>query len=82
MSISTSLEIISFESAAAWETWLARHHAASSGIWLRFYKKGSGVVSVTHDEALDEALCYGWIDGQLQKHDDKSWLQKFTPRRP
>jgi uncharacterized protein YdeI (YjbR/CyaY-like superfamily) len=74
-------EIISFESATAWESWLAENHAVSAGVWLRFFKKGSDVDSVTHDQALDEALCYGWIDGQIQKHDDKSWLQKFTPRR-
>jgi len=64
-----------------WESWLAENHAVSAGVWLRFFKKGSDVDSVTHDQALDEALCYGWIDGQIQKHDDKSWLQKFTPRR-
>lgn len=48
---------------------------------MRFYKKNSGKISITHNEALDEALCYGWIDGQLKKYDDQSWLQKFTPRR-
>jgi uncharacterized protein YdeI (YjbR/CyaY-like superfamily) len=50
-------------------------------VWLRFFKKASGVVAVSHAEALEEALCYGWIDGQLKKHDDVSWLHKFTPRR-
>jgi uncharacterized protein YdeI (YjbR/CyaY-like superfamily) len=75
-------EIIAFPSAKEWERWLAKTHASSSGIWLRFFKKGSGVGSVTHAEALDAALCYGWIDGQLKKHDEKSWLRKFTPRRP
>ncbi|MGB6874462.1 MAG: YdeI/OmpD-associated family protein [Candidatus Acidiferrales bacterium] len=74
-------EIISFSSADKWEHWLDKHHATSDGIWLRFFKKDSGVASVTHAEALDEALCYGWIDGQLQKCDDRSWLQKFTLRR-
>jgi uncharacterized protein YdeI (YjbR/CyaY-like superfamily) len=72
--------IIAFKSAAKWEAWLAKNHALSNGIWLRFFKKDSGVASVTHDEALDKALCYGWIDGQLQKYDGQSWLQKFTPR--
>lgn len=76
-----TFEVISFDSAKTWEAWLAEHHAASAGVWLRFFKKSSGIGSVTHDEALDEALCYGWIDGQIQKHDDKSWRQKFTPRR-
>lgn len=71
----------SFPSLKEWARWLAKHHAGSSGIWLRFFKKDSGITSVTYDEALDEALCYGWIDGQLQKYDENSWLRKFTPRR-
>ena len=73
--------IKSFDSQAAWERWLAVNHTRSDGIWLRFHKKASGKRSVTHAEALDEALCYGWIDGQLKAHDDESWLHKFTPRR-
>lgn len=77
-----NLPILSFNSAAAWDAWLERNHAESHGIWLRFFKKNSGITTMTHAEALDEALCYGWIDGQLQKFDEKSWLQKFTPRRP
>ncbi len=75
------VQTLSFGSAAGWQKWLAKHHGNSDGIWLRFFKKDSGVATVTHAEALDEALCYGWIDGQLQKLDAKSWLQKFTPRR-
>jgi uncharacterized protein YdeI (YjbR/CyaY-like superfamily) len=51
-------------------------------VWLRLFKKGSGVASVTHAEALAAALCYGWIDGQLKRHDEESWLRKFTSRRP
>jgi uncharacterized protein YdeI (YjbR/CyaY-like superfamily) len=70
-----------FESANDWEDWLARNHLGREGIWLRFFKKGSGISTVSYAEALDEALCYGWIDGQLKKFDDKSYLQKFTPRR-
>lgn len=73
---------MSFASAEKWERWLAKHHCDPHGIWLRFFKKNSGVATVTHAEALDEAPCYGWIDGQLQKCDEQSWLQKFTPRRP
>ncbi len=76
------LPIISFKSPKEWANWLDKNHAKSSGIWLRLFKKGSGVATVTYAEALDEALCYGWIDGQLDKYDDKSWLRKFTPRRP
>jgi len=75
-------EIIAFPSAKDWERWLAKTHASSRGVWLRLFKKGSGVASVTYTEALAAALCYGWIDGQLKKHDEESWLRKFTPRRP
>jgi uncharacterized protein YdeI (YjbR/CyaY-like superfamily) len=76
------LPIMGFESQKSWEAWLARNQGKSSGIWLRFFKKDSGVSTVSYPEALDIALCYGWIDGQLAKHDEKSWLRKFTPRRP
>jgi uncharacterized protein YdeI (YjbR/CyaY-like superfamily) len=75
-------KIAAFESAREFEQWLAKNHAESTGIWLRFFKKNSSVVSVSYDEALDAAICFGWIDGQLKKHDEKSWLRKFTPRRP
>ena len=75
-------EIAAFESAREFERWLAKNHAESTGIWLRFFKKNSSVLSVSYDEALDVAICFGWIDGQLRKYDEKSWLRKFTPRRP
>src|SRR5258708_22420794 len=75
------IENIAFPSATAWERWLARNHSSSRGIWLLFFKNGSGTASVTHAEALSAALCHGWIDGQIKKHDDKSWLRKFSPRR-
>ena len=75
-------EILSFASLREWERWLAKNQGRSEGIWLRFFKKGSGIASVTYDEALDGALCYGWIDGQLKPYDAQSWLRKFTPRRP
>jgi uncharacterized protein YdeI (YjbR/CyaY-like superfamily) len=78
----TDLQIISFKFPKDWASWLAKNHATSRGIWLRLFKKDSGVASVTYAEALDEALCYGWIDGQLEEYDEKSWLRKFTPRRP
>ncbi len=76
-----NLHIISFESPSEWADWLAANHTQPTGIWLRFFKKGSGVTSITYAEALQEALCYGWIDGQANKYDEQSWLQKFTPRR-
>lgn len=78
----TDVPILSFKSQRDWANWLAKQHAASNGIWLRFFKKDSGVASVTYAEALDEALCYGWIDGRLDPYDEKSWLRRFTPRRP
>ena len=73
--------VISFESGDAWEAWLAEHHATSPGLWLKFAKKGSGIATVSYSEALDVALCYGWIDGQKGKFDGDYWLQRFTPRR-
>ena len=78
----STYQVQAFSSAAAWRSWLAKQHARSSGIWLRLYKKGSGKKTVTYAEALDEALCFGWIDGQKDKYDAESFLQKFTPRRP
>lgn len=75
-------QILPFASPKEWERWLAKHRDLSVGIWLRFYKKDSGVASVSYDQALEAALSYGWIDGQLKSYDAKSWLRKFTPRRP
>lgn len=69
-------------SAAAWERWLQGHHAAAAGVWLRMAKKDSGIPSVNHADALELALCYGWIDGQRKAQDDKHFLQRFTPRTP
>ncbi|MGZ4601290.1 MAG: YdeI/OmpD-associated family protein [Oryzihumus sp.] len=76
------MEIVSFESAEAFETWLSDHHATSAGIWLKLRKKGAGIVALDYAQALDVALCYGWIDGQKGKFDDQHWLQRFTPRTP
>jgi len=76
-----SYEIKEFNSQSAFRTWLTAHHEDYDGIWLRIYKKASNVVSVTYAEALDEALCFGWIDGQKKSYDELSFLQKFTPRR-
>ena len=70
-----------FKSPAAFRDWLDTNHNKSTGLWMRIFKKTSGKTSVTYREALDEALCYGWIDGQKKTHDEHSWLQKFTPRR-
>lgn len=74
-------EIIAFESSALWRGWLQGNHDTVDGAWVRIYKKGSNLPTVTYAEALDEALCYGWIDGQKKRYDEASFLQKFTPRR-
>src|SRR5580700_8046562 len=75
-------EILSFRSPSEFRKWLAGNHRQSDGICLRIFKKGSGEPTVTYSEALDEALCFGWIDGLKQSHDEVSWRQRFTPRRP
>ncbi len=75
-------ESISFAHARAWAEWLATHHASSRGTWLKIAKKGSLVASITYAEALEVALCWGWIDGQKAALDGSFWLQRFTPRRP
>jgi uncharacterized protein YdeI (YjbR/CyaY-like superfamily) len=71
-----------FRTAAALATWLRRHHARETELWIRVYKKGSGVPTVTVAEALDEALCWGWIDGIRKACDERSFLQRYSPRRP
>jgi uncharacterized protein YdeI (YjbR/CyaY-like superfamily) len=68
--------------AAAWRGWLADNHALSPGVWLVLGKKGGTVTSLTYDDALDEALCFGWIDGQVAKRDAGSYRQRTTPRGP
>ena len=75
-----SLPIIAFASRAKWKTWLAKNHATAPGVWLEIAKKGSAVASVSYPEAIEVALCYGWIDGQKAATDDDRWLQRFTPR--
>lgn len=72
---------VEFVNTTLWRAWLDTHHADTDGIWLRMFKKASGIDTVTYAEALDEALCYGWIDGQMKKRDEVSYIQKFTPRR-
>jgi uncharacterized protein YdeI (YjbR/CyaY-like superfamily) len=77
-----ALKILTFKSPVAFRNWLEKNQADSEGFWLRVFKKDSSEESISYGEALDQALCYGWIDGQKRAHDDLSWLQKFTPRRP
>lgn len=75
-------EIISFACKEDFENWMQINYRNTNGIWIRFYKKNSAVESINYDQALEIALCYGWIDGQLKKMDEESYIQKFTPRRP
>ena len=79
--VKTDLPVVHFEKAEILDDWLEKNHMNSSGIWLRIFKKNSGILSINYDQALDEALCFGWIDGQVKSYDDKSYIQKFTPRR-
>ena len=79
---STDLPVLPFERQKDWAVWLEKNHATSSGVWIKLARKASGIKSVTYDEALEVALCYGWIDGQRKSHDETSFLQKFTPRGP
>jgi uncharacterized protein YdeI (YjbR/CyaY-like superfamily) len=76
-----NLPIIPFASHADWENWLEGNHSSSTGLWLKIAKKASGVPTVAFGEAIDVALCYGWIDGQRRSYDDVWYLQRFTPRR-
>lgn len=79
--LKAGLPLIFFETPAEWRNWLEENHHTAKGIWLRFFKKGTGIKSLNHSTALDEALCFGWIDGQANSYDEVSFLQKFTPRR-
>ena len=76
------LPVIAFPSQDGWRAWLDEHHATSPGLWIKIAKKATGIPTVTHAEALDVALCYGWIDGQRNGFDDTWFLQRYTPRRP
>ena len=74
--------MIAFASREAWDAWLSAQPANVKGLWLKFAKKSSGIPTVSRDDAIDTALCHGWIDGQLDPFDDKYWLVRFTPRKP
>jgi uncharacterized protein YdeI (YjbR/CyaY-like superfamily) len=78
--VKSELPVLSFETADDFNKWLEKNHQGS-GIWLRIFKKKSGVKSINYAIALDEALCFGWIDGQLKTYDEQSFIQRFTPRR-
>jgi len=77
----TDLPVLAFATAEEFEQWLAREHGSAAGVWLRFPRKGTGVPSLTYEEAVLVALCFGWIDGQARSLDETAWLQRYTPRR-
>ncbi|RKO24555.1 hypothetical protein D7Z96_09010 [Pseudarthrobacter phenanthrenivorans] len=79
--MATELEELLLPDAAAWRTWLAEHHKTSPGVWLVLHKKGGNVTELDYKAALDEALCFGWIDGQTRRRDEHTSLQRMTPRR-
>lgn len=81
MTEQNTLPILGFKTDKTFETWLLKNQADSKGLWIKIFKKDSGEQSIAYAEALDVALCYGWIDGQKKSFDEKSFLQKFTPRR-
>ncbi|MCB1247186.1 MAG: YdeI/OmpD-associated family protein, partial [Acidimicrobiia bacterium] len=76
------LPIIAFADSPAFETWLETNSEVADGLWVRFAKAKSGIDSVTYSEAVDVALCHGWIDAQKRGYDDLTWIQRFVPRRP
>lgn len=78
---SDELPTLPFSSQADWEAWLEANHTEALGVWLKIAKKATGIATVTHAEALEVALCFGWIDGQRGRLDDEWFLQRFTPRR-
>ncbi len=78
----SDLEELLIQDAEAWRAWLESHHADHPGVWLVLHKKGGETTLLTYAQALDEALCFGWIDGQIARRDNDSYRQRFTPRRP
>lgn len=75
------IPVLFFVTGKEWEQWLSKNFDNQQGVWLKFAKKSTGIESIHHDDALDVALCYGWIDGQARGYDEQYHLQKFTPRR-
>src|ERR1700730_5546499 len=75
------LPILELPDSAAWSRWLSANHDSASGVWLKLAKKGSPTATVTQVQAIDEAVCFGWIDGQVGRYDEHFYLQRFTPRK-
>jgi uncharacterized protein YdeI (YjbR/CyaY-like superfamily) len=82
MESKANMPVIAFQSAKEWRSWLSKNSQISKGIWLKIFKKDSKEKTITYAEALEESLCYGWIDGQKKSFDKEAWLQKFCPRGP
>jgi uncharacterized protein YdeI (YjbR/CyaY-like superfamily) len=78
--VSAKVPVRAFKDAKAWESWLAKNHGDAKGVWMRLAKKNSGAKSITYPEALEIALCYGWIDAQKRGESESAWLQRFMPR--
>jgi uncharacterized protein YdeI (YjbR/CyaY-like superfamily) len=79
---SDGLLILPFETAQAFEAWLEEHHADQPGVWIKFAKKGSGIPSISMPQAIEVALCFGWIDSRLNPYDDNHYVLRYQPRRP
>ena len=82
MSAAEDLPIVQAADQQAWRRWLENNHDSVTAIWLKFSKKGAPTATVSYTEAVEEALCFGWIDGQVRRYDEHFYLQRFTPRRP
>lgn len=80
--VAANAPIRAFKDAEALDTWLAKNQSAAAGVWIRLAKKGSGIKSITYAEAVEIALCHGWIDSQMRPESATAYLQRFTPRRP
>lgn len=76
------IRVLAFPTQQSFELWLEKNHASVAVVWVRFFKKHSNKKTITYAEAVDAALCYGWIDSQVKKYDEESYIQKFTPRGP
>ena len=75
------LPVLTFAGAGEWRAWLEQNHASAAGVWIAIAKKAAGADSVRYPEVLEEAICFGWIDGRRERHDEERFLQRFTPRR-
>jgi uncharacterized protein YdeI (YjbR/CyaY-like superfamily) len=76
------MKTLRVQTLAQWRGWLVKHHASEPEVWLIFHKKDTGVASIDYEEALDEALCFGWVDSLVKRLDDRRYVRMFTPRRP